>query len=37
VEAFFEQYNRLRGKDFRVVGRCGPKQARKLIEATLKK
>ena len=37
VEAFFEQYNRLHGKDFRVVGRCGPKQARKLIEAARKK
>lgn len=33
VEAFFEQYNRLHGKEFRVVGHCGPKHARKLVDA----
>ncbi|MBV8888108.1 MAG: inorganic diphosphatase [Alphaproteobacteria bacterium] len=32
IEAFFAQYNHLAGKEFRPLERCGPRQARKLIE-----
>lgn len=32
IEAFFEQYNRMEGKQFRPTDRVGPKQAQKLIE-----
>jgi inorganic pyrophosphatase len=32
IEVFFEQYNRMEGKQFRPTDRVGPKQARKLIE-----
>lgn len=32
IEAFFEQYNKLSGSEFRVLDRLGPKDARKLIE-----
>jgi inorganic pyrophosphatase len=32
IEAFFEQYNRMEGKQFRPKDRVGPKQARRLIE-----
>jgi inorganic pyrophosphatase len=32
IEAFFGQYNQMQGKEFRVVDRCGPKAALKLIE-----
>ncbi|ACB96552.1 inorganic diphosphatase [Beijerinckia indica] len=33
IEEFFIQYEKLSGKDFRIVGRCGPKSAQKLLEA----
>jgi inorganic pyrophosphatase len=32
IEGFFAHYNRLRGKDFRPVGRGGPERARALLE-----
>jgi inorganic pyrophosphatase len=32
IEAFFTQYNKLEGKEFRVIGRCGPKGAGKLLD-----
>ncbi len=34
IEAFFEHYNRLKGSEFRPVGRAGPKEARKLLDAS---
>ncbi|MBV8913369.1 MAG: inorganic diphosphatase [Acetobacteraceae bacterium] len=33
IEAFFENYNRLSGKEFKPVDRSGPKKAGKLIDA----
>ena len=33
IEAFFGQYNRLAGKEFKPGGRFGPDKARKLIDA----
>lgn len=33
IEAFFAHYNRLNGKEFRVEARCGPDEARRLVEA----
>jgi inorganic pyrophosphatase len=32
LEAFFRNYNSAKGVEFRVINRCGPKEARKLIE-----
>ncbi len=32
IEAFFENYNRLNGKEFKPKDRSGPKKARKLID-----
>lgn len=32
VEAFFGHYNRLNGKEFKPDGRCGPDEARRLVE-----
>lgn len=32
IEAFFHHYNRLKGKEFRVVGHAGPRKAKKLIK-----
>jgi inorganic pyrophosphatase len=32
IEAFFQQYNQIEGRKFRVVRRCGPKKAMKLLE-----
>lgn len=32
IEAFFKNYNDLRGKDFKPLDRSGPKRARKLVE-----
>jgi inorganic pyrophosphatase len=32
VEAFFENYNKLRGKEFKPVARSGPKKATKLVD-----
>lgn len=37
LEAFFQHYNRLKGTDFRVLGRVGPKRARRLLEAARRK
>ena len=34
MEAFFRNYNESQGKVFRVLDRCGPKTAMKLIEAS---
>ncbi len=33
IEAFFAHYNKLEGKEFRVLDRCGPKSAAKLLDA----
>lgn len=33
VEAFFVNYNKSRGKKFKLKGRCGPKRASRLVEA----
>ena len=33
IEAFFESYNRLNGKEFKPVDRSGRKKARRLLEA----
>lgn len=35
IEQFFVNYNRERGKKFRVLGTRGPKQALKLLEKSL--
>lgn len=32
IEAFFEHYNRLKGSDFKPIGRVGPNAARKLLD-----
>jgi inorganic pyrophosphatase len=32
LEHFFVSYNRMRGKEFRPLGRSGPEQARRLVE-----
>lgn len=32
IGAFFENYNRLRGKEFKPIDRAGPKRAAKLVE-----
>jgi inorganic pyrophosphatase len=32
IEHFFVSYNRLAGKKFEMLGLCGPKKARKLVE-----
>jgi inorganic pyrophosphatase len=32
IEAFFHQYNQMQQKEFRVLERCGPKSAKKLID-----
>ncbi|MGH6838503.1 MAG: inorganic diphosphatase [Methylocella sp.] len=37
IEAFFAHYNRLEGKEFRVLNRCGPKSAAKLLDAARRK
>jgi inorganic pyrophosphatase len=37
IEAFFAHYNKLEGKEFRVLDRCGPKSAGKLLEAARRK
>jgi inorganic pyrophosphatase len=37
IEAFFAHYNRLEGKEFRVLDRCGPKSAAKLVDAARRK
>jgi len=37
IEAFFAHYNKLEGKGFRVLDRCGPKSAVKLLEAARRK
>ena len=37
IEAFFAHYNRLEGKEFRVLDRCGPKSAAKLLDAARRK
>lgn len=36
IEAFFENYNRQNGKDFKQTGRAGPKKATKLVEDGMK-
>jgi len=36
IKEFFVDYNRLRGSRFKPLGDCGPKKARKLIEAGIK-
>ncbi len=33
IEAFFQNYNRLNGKEFKPLDRSGPKKARKLLDA----
>ena len=33
IIAFFEQYNRQRGGEFRSTGLCGPRKAERLVEA----
>ncbi len=33
IIAFFEQYNRQRGGEFRSTGLCGPRKANKLVQA----
>ena len=33
IIAFFEQYNRQRGSEFRCTGLCGPRKAARLVEA----
>ena len=35
IQAFFEQYNRLSGKKFRVIGVRGPKTATRLVEKAI--
>ena len=37
IEAFFAHYNRLEGKEFKVVERVGPKAATKLLNAARRK
>ncbi len=37
VEAFFAQYDRLEGKEFRVIDRVGPKSAMKLLDEAVRK
>lgn len=32
IEAFFEHYNRLKGSEFKPIGRVGAKKAEKLLE-----
>jgi inorganic pyrophosphatase len=32
IEAFFQHYNEMRGREFKPIGRGGPKKARKLLE-----
>ena len=32
IEGYFAQYNRLRGKDFKPLGRGGPERARELLD-----
>jgi inorganic pyrophosphatase len=32
IEAFFAHYNQQKGKAFKVLSRCGPKKARKIID-----
>ena len=32
IEAFFENYNKLKGKEFKPLNRAGPKKAHKLLE-----
>jgi inorganic pyrophosphatase len=36
IEAFFTHYATLEGKELRVLKRCGPRQARKLLKAGAK-
>ena len=35
IEAFFRNYNQLKGGDFRTLGRVGPRKAMRLVEAVL--
>ncbi len=37
IEHFFRSYNMAKGIEFKPLGRCGPREARKLIEAGMKK
>jgi inorganic pyrophosphatase len=37
IEQFFVNYNKERGKKFKVLGRKGPKSAWKLLEKSLKR
>jgi inorganic pyrophosphatase len=37
VEAFFAHYDKLEGKEFRVLDRCGPKGAQKLLDEAVRK
>jgi inorganic pyrophosphatase len=37
IEEFFVNYNKERGKKFKVVGRRGPQQAMKLLQKSLKR
>jgi inorganic pyrophosphatase len=32
IEAFFVNYQRVRGIEFRILGRGGPKEARKILD-----
>lgn len=36
IEGFFERYNRLHNKEFKVEGRLDPKEARKLVKKGMK-
>jgi inorganic pyrophosphatase len=36
ISVFFETYNRLYGKEFKVLGVAGRGKARKLVEAAIK-
>ena len=37
VEHFFAAYNQIKGKKFKVLGRYGPKRARQVVKAGIKK
>jgi inorganic pyrophosphatase len=35
VAAFFVNYNKSRGKKFKIRGKCGPKEAAKLLDQAI--
>ena len=37
IENFFESYNQVKGKKFKVLGRHGPKRAVKLVKGAMKR